>query len=208
MIVLVTGGSGFFSGSVDGYENVLTPESLDTMTVSRLERLEPQDPAANAVGKLITDSTWYYVTAVDAALVQDTRPGDMVPVTFANLSRNDLSMRVERVGEEEDGKRLLVLSCDRYMQDITLLRAQSADVVFSSYTGLRVPKDAIRVAEDQRTGVYILEGRNAVWKYVTILHDSSESYVVVLDKSSTDNLWPGDEIIVNGRDLYNGKVVR
>ena len=81
-------------------------------------------------------------------------------------------------------------------------------MVFSSYTGLRVPKAAIRVTDDQRTGVYVLEGRNAVWKYVTPLHDNGETYVVVLDKSSTNNLWPGDEIIVNAPDLYDGKVVR
>ena len=47
-----------------------------------------------------------------------------------------------------------------------------------------------------------------MWKYVNILHDNGESYVVELDKSSTDNLWPGDEIIVDARDLYDGKVVR
>ena len=33
-------------------------------------------------------------------------------------------------------------------------------------------------------------------------------YVVELDKSSTQNLWPGDEIIVGARNLYDGKVVR
>ena len=31
---------------------------------------------------------------------------------------------------------------------------------------------------------------------------------VELDKSSTQNLWPGDEIIVGARNLYDGKVVR
>ena len=36
---------------------------------------------------------------------------------------------------------------------------------------------------------------------------NGESYVAALDKSSTNNLWPGDEIIVGAKDLYNGKVV-
>ena len=117
-------------------------------------------------------------------------------------------MKVERLSDPEDGQRLLVLSSDLYMQNMTLLREQSADVVFTSYTGLRVPKEAIRVTEDQRTGVYILEGNQAEWKYVTLLHDNGESYVAKLDKSSTDNLWPGDEIIVGARDIYDGKVMR
>ena len=88
------------------------------------------------------------------------------------------------------------------------MRQQSADIVFTSYAGLRVPKEAIRVDEDGQVGVYILEGSNASWKSVNILHDNGETYVVELDQSSVNNLWPGDEIIVTGRDLYDGKVVR
>ncbi len=200
--------SGFFSGTVDGFESVLTVDALRKLTLAQLQSLEPEEVPETAIGKIIPSSTWYYVTSVPASLLQDVRKGDAVPVTFASVSNDNLTMTVERLGDEENGQQLLVLSCDRYMQDMTLLREQSADVVFSSYSGLRVPKDAIRVTDDQRTGVYILEGSAAVWKYVTLLHDNGESYVVELDKSSTDNLWPGDEIIVGGRDLYNGKVVR
>ena len=100
-----------------------------------------------------------------------------------------------------------MLSSDTYIQNVTLLRQQSADVVFNTYAGLRVPKEAIRVDEDGSTGVCVLEGAVARWKNVEILHDNGESYVVRLDKSSTANLWPGDEIIISARDLTDGKVV-
>lgn len=206
--VVAANEAGVFSGSVDGYEQVLTPQLLDTVTIAQLDSLEPGEINEQAVGKLVTSSVWYYVTAVDDDLVQELRAGDQVPVSFSSLPQDDLVMTVVRIGQEENGQKLLILSADRYLQDATLLRAQSADVAFSSYTGLRVPKEAIRVTEDQRTGVYVLESNTAVWKYVTLLYDNSESYVVELDKSSTENLWPGDEIIVGDRDLYNGKVVR
>ena len=116
-------------------------------------------------------------------------------------------MNVDRIGTNEAGYRMLVLSCGRYMQNVTLLRQQSADIVFSSYAGLRVPKEAIRVDESGQAGVYVREGSAAKWKPVTILHDNGESYVVELDRSSTDNLWPGDEVIVTAKKLYDGKVV-
>ena len=92
------------------------------------------------------------------------------------------------------------------LQNVTLLRQQSAEIVFASYSGLRVPKSAVRV-ENGQTGVYILEGTLAKWKPITILHDTGESYVVTLDTSSTNNLWPGDELIINAKNLYDGKVV-
>ena len=188
------GMSGFFSGNVDGFEKTLTVESLDTLTVAALDALTPGEAEDTALGKIITDSTWYYVTSVPTELVREARVGRQIPVTFSSVFYDDLNMTIERIGEDENGE--------------SLLGEQSADVVFTSYSGLRVPKEAIRVTEDQRTGVYVLENRNAVWKYVTPLHDNGETYVVVLDKSSTNNLWPGDEIIVNAPDLYDGKVVR
>ena len=200
--------SGYFSGSVDGYETVLTLSALDAMTVDSFQQIRPGEAPGDAVGKLISGSTWYYVTVVPTAQTQDVRVGDDIPVSFASDFYDDLTMEVARLGEDEGGTRLLVLSCDSYMQDTTLLRQQSADVVFSSYSGLRVPKEAVRVNENQQPGVYVLEGSTASWKSIRILHDNGESYVVALDKSSTENLWPGDEIIVGAKNLYDGKVVR
>ena len=200
--------SGTFSGTVDGYETVLTLDFLDTVTVSSLAEVQPIDPPEDAVGRLIAGSTWYYVTVVPADQTAGVESGDQVPVTFASQFYESIPMTVERLGEEQQGERIIVLSCDKYMQDATLLRQQSADIVFTSYAGLRVPKEAIRVDEDGQVGVYILEGSNASWKSVNILHDNGETYVVELDKSSVNSLWPGDEIIVTGRDLYDGKVVR
>ena len=200
--------SGYFSGTVDGYEEVLTPERIMEMNLDQLGRVTPKEVPETALGTLITGSTWYYVTSVADELVEGVRVGDQVPVTFSSAVYEEIPMTVERIEEPDDGRCLLVLSCDLYMQHMTLLREQSADIVFTSYQGLRVPKSAIRVTDDQKTGVYVVEGRNARWKYVKILHDNGESYVVELDKSSTDNLWPGDEIIVDAHGLYDGKVVR
>ena len=36
---------------------------------------------------------------------------------------------------------------------------------------------------------------------------AGESYVVEKDTSSTNNLWPGDELIITAKNLYDGKVV-
>lgn len=206
--VVAAGKSGYFSGAVDGYESVLTVDRLSTITAAELEAIQPVDPPEDAVGRLIAGNTWYYVTTVPVSQLEGVETGDTVPVTFASQFYDSIPMTVERLGQEQSGNRILVLSCDRYLQSVTLLRQQSADVVFSSYAGLRVPKEAIRVNEAGQAGVYILEGSNAVWKTVNILHDNGESYVVELDKSSVNHLWPGDDIIVTGRDLYDGKVVR
>ena len=50
---------GTFSGVVDGFETLLTPAQLESLTPARLDELARQSPAGDgsAVGKLITDAT-------------------------------------------------------------------------------------------------------------------------------------------------------
>ena len=203
---ILAGKAGTFSAAVDGYESVLTPDRLMEMTVADFESVQPDETDANAIGRLVTSATWYYACVVPASELSGVEEGDRATLTFARDYYQPVTMRVARLGGNEAGSRLLVLSSDRALQNVTLLRQQSAEIVFTSYSGLRVPKSAVRV-ENGQTGVYILEGTLAKWKPITILHDTGESYVVTLDTSSTNNLWPGDELIINAKNLYDGKVV-
>ena len=203
---ILAGKAGTFSAAVDGYESVLTPERLMEMTVAEFESVQPDETDANAIGRLVTSATWYYACVVPASELSGVEEGNRATLTFARDYSQPVTMRVARLGGNEAGSRLLVLSSDRALQNVTLLRQQSAEIVFTSYSGLRVPKSAVRV-ENGQTGVYILEGTLAKWKPITILHDTGESYVVTLDTSSTNNLWPGDELIINAKNLYDGKVV-
>lgn len=183
---------GYFSGTVDGYESVLTVDALETMTAQDYPSIAPETPDSEAIGQ--ADPRRHVVlrdAGAGRADAKDVEAGDPVQVTFARDFYVPITMTVRRIGGNEAGYRLLVLESDEYMQNVTMLRQQSADVVFASYSGLRVPKDAVRVNENGKTGVYILEGAVARWKPINILHDNGESYVAALDKSSTNNLWPG-----------------
>lgn len=207
---ITTDVSGSFSGSVDGYESLLSSDILADMTLAKYKDLSQQSITGpvSAVGKIITSSVWYYVTVVDAEQAEGLEKGDTVSVSFAYDLYDDLQMRVWRISDETDGQRLLVLSCNDYLGSVTSLRTQAADIVAKSYAGLRVPKQAIYYSEETGSaGVYVLVGSNAVWKDVEILHDIGESYIVKEDKSSIDNLWPGDEIILTSQELFDGKVV-
>ncbi len=198
--------SGWFSSQVDGFEKILTPEALTDMTLEEFDALEADWPTGGLIGRLCTDETWYYACTIPEAYAAEATVGRTVSVSFAGVG-DAIDMVIERVGQEEGGRCLLVLSTRRYLQKVAALREQSAQVIFSTYHGLRVPKSAVRY-EDGSAGVFIVESTYAKWKKVEILYDAGESYVVKLDKSSTANLWPGDEVIVATGDVYNGKVVR
>lgn len=200
--------AGYFSGTTDGYESVLTPDAITSLSVTEFHRLQPSAKAAGAVGKIISGDTWYYLTVLPADQLSGLKIGSTVTVSFAQDASANVPMTLHHMSQEEDGKLVVALRADRFLQDMTLIRQQNVDIIFRTHTGLRVPKQAVRVREDGTVGVFVLESAAANWKRVNILHDNGETYLVELDKSSTKNLWPGDELIVSGvDDLYNGKVV-
>ena len=196
--------AGVFSSYVDGYESVLTPDMLNSITVSDFDDLSGAgEDTSSGIGKLITSSRWYLVITMDEedALLLD----DYAIVRFSESLQ--VEMDVERIGLSEKGRCIVVLSSDRQLSETTLYRFVMVDIIFDIYSGLRIPKSALRMDSDGNTCVYVVEARNAALKYVDIISESGDYYVVEEDTSSTDNLWAGDEIITAGRNLYDGKVV-
>lgn len=205
-IAITADNVGYFSAGTDGYEQVLTPELLPSLSPSELERLSPAAVSESSFGRIVSGETWYYAAAVDASEIADLKIGDRVPVYFAVKHEFRCDMTVSSIGQAENGKAVLTLSCGRLMQKVVGLRAVDAELRLETVRGLRVPKEAVHV-RDGNVGVYVLESTAVKWKSIVILHDNGESYTVRLDRSNTSNLWPGDEIVLSADELYDGKVV-
>ena len=215
--------AGVFSAQVDGYEGVLTPEALEGLTPARLEELAARKQAVGegaALGKLVTDATWYLALTVEEP--EADRLGNRVTIRFTRDYTGEIPMTVDRVSDPENGKVLVVLSSDRYLTQTTLLRKQSADLIYDSTTGLRVPQRALRIIEEtqtdketgeearvQVTGVYVVTGNQLEWKPVNILAQGEGFYLVEpTQPASARALRSGDEVVVRGENIYEGKVVR
>lgn len=200
--------SGYFSSAADGLEAQLTPSFLETATVSALKKFENANRGeVNAVGKLVTSQKWYFAAIVPAQNLSALKLGDRIDVKFAYDFYETVQMKVERISASEGDVCILVLSSESYIQQAVTARNQTANLVFADLSGLRVPKTAIYADENNQSGVYVLEGAEAAWKPITILYDNGDSFIVELDKSSTKNLWPEDEIILTTEEIYNGKVM-
>ena len=200
--------SGYFSAVADGYEDELTPAFLETATVSSMKKFDGlARRETGAVGKLVTSQKWYYAAVVPSRNLSGLELGDRIDVNFAYDFYETVRMKVERISASEGGSCILVLSSESYIQDAVSARTETADLVFADRSGLRVPKTAIYADEQNRSGVYVLEGAEAKWKPINIIYDDGDSFIVELDKSSTDMLWPDDEIILTTEEIFNGKVM-
>lgn len=213
--------SGIFSGMVDGWESLLTPAMLETLTPSQLTQLEGGAVTAEegTVGKLITSTKWYFACVMDEAdsgeLANLRDSNKKVTVRFSRDWSGEVDMTVERISDPENGKVVVVLSSKEFLSDTTLLREQTVSLVYSSVTGIRIPKNALYQNEEGQWGVYAVVGARAEFKPVDIVDDEEDYYLVrAVAVAPGDNneakrsLRAGDEIILSGEELYDGKVVR
>ena len=215
--------AGVFSSLADGYESLLTPQSILTMTPADLDALAGQQVTApsGTAGKLITSDRWYYAAALPDDDAADLTEGQSVTLRFSNGAADDLPAEVWRVGESENGRTLVILSGREYLSELTLLRHQSASIILKTTEGIRVPQTALRVdtvtttdengeeITTRTTGVYTVVGRVARFKPVTVVYTGDGfSLVKAAAEKESLRLRPGEEIILTAKELSDGAVVR
>lgn len=201
--------SGVWSAVTDGYESVLTPAVLDTLTPDTINRMEATGETSQ-LGRLITGDTWYYAASMDAADAQRLTVGKTVTLRFVKGSARDLQVKVRSISAEEGGRVVAVFSSRQYLSELTLLRRQSADVITDSIGGIRVPSNALRVTEDGAAGVYCVVGMNARFKPVEVIYTDESGYALVKPletESGKTVLRVGDEVLITARELYDGMIV-
>lgn len=214
--------SGTFSTLVDGYEGLINLESAMNLTPQALTDLMNQTPTGDstAVGKLISSNRWYFAAVVTQEEGERLEQAGSLTLRFAGDFTKEVSMTVEKVNQDEQGQAVVILSSDRYLEQTTLLRRETAELIFNSRTGLRVPKNALRMvtttSEDEETGettetntlgVYVVTAGRAEFKPVTILTEGDDFYVVQSVRDDKKALRAGDEVIVEATGLYDGQLL-
>ena len=198
--------SGIFTSVADGFERV-SPADLNELTPEKLEDLfkKPDSIPAGTVGRVVTGLRWYFAAPLsdeDAALLHTN---SYVNVEFSKTYSRTVRMRVEQIGNVEDGMRAVVLSSEDYMYDAASLRELSGEIIFDEITGIKVPREAIHIADGQ-TFVYVLVGLRAQRADCDILLEAQDFYIVEPKEGS--RLAEGVDIIVSSGDIFDGKVVQ
>lgn len=214
--------SGVFSTLVDGYETAVTPQTVFQLTPSSLSALLAGQgkEAGGGVGKLITSTRWYFAAALPVSVAERLKEGSTATLRFSGDFDQDIDMRVDQVGQAEGDKSVVVFSTDRYLSQTTLLRQQTAELIFNSWSGLRIPKQALRMekstytdketgqeVQNNRLGVYALLGGRAEFKTVEVVTEGDDYYVVRSTTDESDALRAGDEVIVRATELYDGQLL-
>ena len=89
--------------------------------------------------------------------------------------------------------------------ELAAMRKGTMTVIKQEYSGLRVPKKALRVVDSQK-GVYVVNGMQIKFIPVEITY-TADTFILCKKSDENGALKLYDQVVVKGKNLYDGKII-
>lgn len=192
--------AGVYSIGKDDYENVLSYEKTSELSVKDFYNLSVSNDTKTDTGaiKIVNNYEWRLVAVVPEKKISSVKKGTLVNLRFSDYGNEMYKAEIIHISEPSSGKVVLVLQADSFAECVFNNRKLNVDIVFSTESGLKISKDAVKVINSQ-TGVYIIKKSTVRFRKINILA-SDDKYVIVEEDNSEGggNLMLYDEIVVSG----------
>ncbi len=199
--------SGYFVGQVDGYEELLTVDMLEDLSPESVRSILKAKPATKTgIGKVVADYEWYMACVIPSGEMLAVSQGDAINIRLPFVSNTTIPMTVHRIIKDANGDTALVMSCSYMSNELSSLRKETVQILVQEYKGLRVPKKALVFDENNNPGVYVRVGNTIVFRKVELLYSTTD-YCVCAEKDSKEYLKLYDDVVIDGKGLYDGKIV-
>ena len=198
--------AGYFVSAADGYEELLTSDNLEKYTPEFLNDLKQHTVADNVIGKIVYDYQWYVAAPVSLSDSMHYKVGQTVTLK-TDTSASRVSATVEKINlSETSDDAVIVFKISEMNSELASMRTGNIAIIKDEYEGIRVPSTALRVV-DSATGVYVVSGMEAKFVAIDIIHSTEDYSICPLNTSDSSKLRLYDEIIVKGKNLYDGKII-
>lgn len=199
--------SGYFVSKADGYETVLTCENPESITPEYLNGIKAETVTENTVGKIVSDYEWYIAAEVSVNESLNFKEGDALTIYTSVKSYPKLPVTVKKINiSESSGGAVVLFACNDMNSELASMRTGPMTVVKKEYSGLKVPTSARRVV-DSKLGVYVLTGMQVKFVEVKVLFTDGDYMICEKQTSDGNVLRLYDEVIVKGKNLYDGKII-
>ena len=196
--------SGIVSYKVDGLEETLTKENFSTLTKEYLEKLNLKTgkiiATSDECGKIINNFECYIATISSSQEAKNAKIGDNVKIRLSN--NTEIDAEIAYISQENEEENLIVLQIDKQIEELTNYRKISFDLIWWSYSGLKVPNQAII---EQNGLHYVVRNRAGyLTKILVNVEKQNEKYSIVSNYTTEElkELGLTDSQIANNKTLY------
>ncbi len=202
---------GYFIRNLDGGESIYTQEiaqGWNSMSLtSAIETASNLSVTQQLVGKLILDYRWDYYCLLPELESSTLREGQNYEISFSDAGGEVIPVELERIDDpDENGMTLLQFSCKTLTPEVASMRYSSAQIIIKNFEGIRVSREALRIVDGEK-GVYVQFGNLIQFKKIVPIFENDEYMLLPFDSDAENQVKLYDVIVVEGRDLYDGKLL-
>lgn len=193
--------AGIYSSHIDGLESVLTFSSVNSLTPEEIDSCFEKIGSQTVGGacKIINNYKWYIVFNLPYEECMSLDVGKAYTVNFKELNDTELTGTVKYISEaSEDGRCAVSLQFDNYIEDFTTLRKTTVEICMEKYTGIYIPRNAVRVEGVQ--GVWVQNEVSLEFKSIEEVYRADDFLLVKengQDQGGYKNIALYDSIVLN-----------
>lgn len=204
--------NGYFSSTAASPAIAADRQALDDADPATLQKMLADgfpEAATDRAGQITTGFSWKFYAVCDLDTAARFDNISSVKISVPGKQNTPLSATVEEVALDKDnGIAKIVLQCQTINAEVLSFGQETAQIDLKTYEGIRIDKEALHIVDGQR-GVYVKYGNLQRFLKITTLYEN-DSYILIPEngKIGTDNeVRLYDEIIVQGTDLQDGKLL-
>lgn len=229
--------AGYFISSTDGFENVMDISKVESITPSQVRDLLGRTQGTglgSSVGKICADFKWYLVCVFSDNDMVKFEDVEEVHLDIPFASTETIPAKVAAKNRDPKTKETaVVFECSYMDSDIASVRNEAIQVNVRTYSGVLINERALRFCDVEYTvldekeneikkiqenvkGVYVQYGGRL--KFVQVFTEKTVNGYVICRTELTDEdraslvtdstVQLYDEVVIEGTDLYDGKLVR
>ncbi len=200
---------GYFVRDLDGGEDIYNIETAtswnSTTLATAIENAKSLTATEQVTGKLVLDYQWDFYCLLPELESGALREGASYEIAFSEANSQVIPVELERVDPpDEDGMVLLQFTCKTLTPEVAKMRYTAAEIIITNFEGIRVPREALRIVDGEK-GVYVQFGNLIQFKKIVPIFENEEYMLLPLESDAENEVQLYDVIVVEGRDLYDGK---
>lgn len=201
--------AGYFISGSDGYESIIKYDKIDELKNEDVEKAlksKPTNVSSSIVGRTVASFNWYIVCLVDTDKTVDLSKNKTIYVNFPSAGVEKLPVSIYKIGSRDADKTVLILSCDEMNENLSEFRIEDVQIITDEYTGFKISNSSIRMVDGEK-GVYIVRGNLMGFRKVHVLYSTDTFSIVDNPKDASDYIKLYDNVVTEGVDLYDNKLV-
>jgi len=208
---------GYFCSVTDGYEAMLTTnlESLSVNDYLDIINKDVEPSVADRVGRIQIGHDWYLAVWVDKDDTERFELGSMVDVLIKINQGVEIPASIHKIIYDDQKNAVIFLKTNYVNEQLIAMRHADVEIKFKSFTGLKINIAALRY-NGMVEGVYVKNNNMISFKEITRIYTDEDYILCKAHTDATDSeeeqsqyrpLSQFDEVIVEGTDLYDGKII-